>query len=176
VAQHAELQSDIAHQSLANIPKLIWVLEGGEIDRTDNFTGLILKNLDRYAGASGFEVRFVTDQNYKAWLSADSEASKKLSALLGVLSSKMSSEQGNFKDHYQRIRGEAILLTLLYENGGIFITKKLILHEDFSWIRKVETLGFVNGAGSTPPQVFGFFSPGYSSPQTLQGHVESPSL
>jgi hypothetical protein len=49
----------------------------------------------------------------------------------------MAHEGGNLKDHYHQIKGDIILLTLLYEFGGVFISNRLILHEDLSWLKHI---------------------------------------
>lgn len=87
------------------MPKIIWIFESIEIDRKEVFTKLMLTKVDSYAQMSGFEVRFVTDQNYKAWLNPASSSAKKLSNFLLRLSERVDRGDGNLKDHSQRIRG-----------------------------------------------------------------------
>jgi hypothetical protein len=146
-SRSATLEEDRANQQLANIPKILWIFESSEIDRKDNFTALVLTKIDSYAQQSGFEIRFVNEQNYKAYLNTASPSAKKLNGFLSRLGERLNRGEGNIKDHYQRIRGEAILLTLLYENGGIYLTRRIAIHQDLSWITKVESLDFVNRGG-----------------------------
>lgn len=58
-SQSVTLEADKEKQLLVNIPKILWIIESGEIDRKDNFTTLILSKIDSLAGQSGFETRFV---------------------------------------------------------------------------------------------------------------------
>ena len=69
---------------------------------------------------------------------------------------------------------------LLRENGGIVVNKKVLLLEGLDWLNNLESNLLLNRGSKAVPEVFGFFSPGYSSSnQILQGDrhlVQFPSL
>lgn len=81
------------------MPKILWIFESIEIDRMEVFTNLVLTKVESYARMGGFEVRFVTDQNYKAWLNPTSPSTKKLNSFLLKLNERVQRGDGNLQDH-----------------------------------------------------------------------------
>jgi len=58
-----------------------------------------------------------------------------------------------------------ILLSVLYENGGIIIDDLLTITENFNWVKHINNSIYVNrGNQGVEPKVVGFYSPFYSSP------------
>lgn len=58
------------------------------------------------------------------------------------------------------------MFSILYEKGGVIATDSFTITENFDWIKYIQYNIHVNhGNYNAKPQVVGFYSPYYSSPQ-----------
>jgi hypothetical protein len=72
-------------------------------------------------------------------------------------------KDNNLKYHINSVEKRLAMLAILYTQGGIMASERVIITETFEWVRRIRDEVLVNRANANePPQVFAFNSPYYS--------------
>lgn len=120
------------------------------------------RNHRYYARLSGYQVKYITDSNYRSFLPKTIFA--KIDRLLNIFSRDVK-ERIKTTGRGQMTRDGLVVsrrikaLHVLWANGGIMLDQRLKLTESLDWVNEVDSNPYVNRLNRTyPTEVVGFYN------------------
>lgn len=133
-----------ASDKFYEIPKILWTFWDSGFDSAKLFTKMCINNMAHYSRISGWEFRFLSNENYTRFLSKES--------LARLDNMYLNSEHKISKQNW----ADLMRLFLVFENGGMWIDTNSFFLGNFSWLDNIKQEKWVINRITPEPEMITF--------------------
>ncbi len=126
------------------IPKILWTFWDTGFDSARLFTRMCINNMAYYSNISGWQFRFLSNQNYTNYISEENR--NRLDKM--YTHSKHIIGRQNWAD--------LMRLFLIHQNGGMWIDTNSFFLGNFSWIENITKEKWVENKLTPQPEIITF--------------------